>query len=121
LYPKLRRLLAVLLLAEVVRTAFWIAALLPSLGWRGHWILLLVVARAGVGALQIASSVLLFEERARGVRLAPIALISSALLLTLEIGFRLAPSDVDPSFRWWIVGAYWVYAMGTGLGLWKVP
>jgi hypothetical protein len=121
LYLKLTKLLAVLLLAEAVRTAFWIAELLPSLGWRGHWILLLVLARAGVGALQIASTVLLFDASARGVRLAQIALISSAVLLTLEIGLRLAPSDVDPSFRWWIVGAYWVYAgaMGTGLQLWK--
>jgi hypothetical protein len=40
-------------------------------------------------------------------------LLVSAVLLTIETGWRLTPTDLDPTWRWPLVAAYWVYALGA--------
>ena len=110
MYPKPYKLLAVLLMVEALKAAAWVAALVSTLPARDSLTLAVIALRAAVSAVQIVSSVLLFENRPPGATLARWAFLTSAGLLTLEIGFRLAPSNLDPTFRWWIVGGYWVYA-----------
>ena len=42
--------------------------------------------------------------------LAPWVYLQSAILVTFELGFRFAPTNLFPTFRWWAVGLYWLYA-----------
>jgi hypothetical protein len=75
----------------------------------------MLVMRAFVGVLQFASGWMLVQDGPFGRKCGRTALVVSAVLTTLELGFRLAPTSVFPSYRWPLVGAYWVYAMA---GLW---
>ena len=45
--------------------------------------------------------------------LAAWSLIASAALLTIELGARLSPSSLFPSYRWPVIGAYWAYAIAA--------
>jgi hypothetical protein len=101
-----RRLVAGWFLLEAVGTAVWIATLLPTMADRdlGTWIL--VGARGGVGALEMAVGVMLGDLRAAVPANALWLPIASAALVVFEVGFRLAPTNLDPTFRWWFVGAY---------------
>src|SRR6476660_2671179 len=89
------RVVALLLIAEGVWTLMWLTQLLSSLGWRDKSSVALILARRRSSALPLARWVLLV----------------SAVLFTLEIGWRLTPTDLDPTYRWPLVLAYWVYAV----------
>jgi len=109
-----RRLLGLLLVAEGVSTAVWLAQLLPTLGWRDRSSVALMAARAVVGAMQLTSGWWVSTRRPPGAVLARWALVLSAVLTTFEFGARLTPTDLDPTYRWPLVWAYWVYALGAG-------
>jgi hypothetical protein len=109
--PIVRRLLSFLLIAEGVTTLFWLVQLLSSLMWRDRASIAIVLARGVVGAMQLTSGWWLAMQRLAAPALARVSLLLSAGLITLEIGARLSPSDLDPTFRWPLVGAYWVYAL----------
>lgn len=109
---RLRLLPASLLLIEAFSTVSRLAALLPVLGVYGPVALAVLGARGLAGALQFTGSWLLFSDQPPAAPIARAALLLSALVTTLETGFRLAPSNADPSLRWWLVGIYWVYAIG---------
>lgn len=104
------RLIGCLLIAEGVSTLFWLVMLLPSLGWRDRSSVAVIVARALIGALQLVSGWGLGARNASAPALARWALLLSAALLVLEIGGRMSPSNLDPTYRWPLVGAYGVYA-----------
>ena len=106
----LTRTLSLLLLLEALNTVLWIAGLLESLPTRGPLVLSLLGLRAATGALQMVGGALLVGRRPPGPGLATIALLASAVLTTCEIGLRMAPSNLDPTFRWWVVWGYWIYA-----------
>lgn len=104
------RLLAFLLIAEGVSTLFWLVMLLPSLGWRDRSSVAVIIVRGVIGALQLVSGWGLASRSASAPTLARWALGLSAALLALEIGFRLSPSNLDPTYRWPLVWAYASYA-----------
>ena len=104
-----------LLVLEGASSALWIARLLPAMGVRGWTVIVLVAARGLVSSLQFVSAMLLRTRRANGPPLARAALAGSSALITLEVGFRMVPTSVDPTFAWWIVGGYWAYA---ALAIW---
>jgi hypothetical protein len=106
------KVLAVLLLAEALGTAFWIAGIVPALAAHDALAVTTVIARGFVGALQLASGSFLLVRRPAAPALAQLALGSSAVLVTLEVGLRFAPSSLDPTYRWPIVIVYWAYALG---------
>jgi len=86
---------------------------LPSIGYRGPLDWLLLMARAVITALELIAAASLSSAGEARLRLAGRVLLGSAGLLTLEVGFRLAPSNLDPTFRWWIVGGYWAYVLAA--------
>jgi hypothetical protein len=59
-------------------------------------------------------------RRPPGRSLARWVLVLSALLYTVGLGFGLAPSSIFPAYRWWAVGAYWIYAL-SGLVVFRTP
>jgi hypothetical protein len=71
---------------------------------------LLTALRALVTAAQAAAAWALLERRPPATFLTTAAVLSSATLLTLEIGGRLAPNSLPPGTQWPTVAAYWLYA-----------
>lgn len=109
----LLRVLSFLLVAEGVTTLFWLVQFVPSLGWRDRASVATILARGLVGAMQLTSGWWLATRRQSAPALARLSLLLSAGLLTLEIGARLSPTNLDPTFRWPVVLAYWIYALGA--------
>jgi hypothetical protein len=105
-----RPILAGLLILEAVQSALWMAPLLPSLGVRDRTTVVLVAVRAVVSALELVAGFQLRVNRLSARPLARAALIVSAALMPLEIGWRQVPTNLDPTYRWWVVSAYLVYA-----------
>lgn len=106
-----------LLMLEGVTSGLWIARLLPSLGVRGRTVVVLLGLRAIVSSAQIVGAAMLRVRRPSGPPLARAALVGSAMLIPLEVGLRLVPTNLDPTWRWWLVAAYWIYA---GVALWAL-
>jgi hypothetical protein len=109
---RLRLLPACFLFVEAFSTVSRLAALLPVLGVYGPVALVVLAARGLAGALQVTGAWLLFSGQPPAAPIARAALLLSAIVTTLETGFRLAPSNADPSLRWWLVAIYWAYAIG---------
>jgi hypothetical protein len=106
-----RLIMPTLLMLEALLTARWIAALIPSLPTRGLSTDLLIALRGLVGSAQLVAAVTLRWRRPFAARLAVACLAASAGLIVFETGLRLAPSNLDPSFKWWAVLAYLSYAV----------
>ena len=111
----MRAVISGLLILEAVQSALWIAALLPSLGVRDRTTVALVCLRAVVSGIQMVGGLLLRLGRMSAPALARSALTASAVLVPFETGFRLVPSNLDPTYRWWLVTAYALYA---GSAIW---
>lgn len=110
-------LIALLLIVEGLSTGLWIARVVPMLSVLGALVIGLMLARGLIGAMQLAGGVFLLGRRPAAVTLSQWALIGSATLTTFEIGERLVPTNLVPSLRWPLVGAYWVYALGASVYL----
>lgn len=109
------RVLGAILIGEAAIAGLATLQSLPALPGYDVIAVVLILARAGIGALQLISGVLLMEKRAPGAALARLALFLSAIVTTMTVGFRWAPSDVYYWIRWQFVAAYWVYALA---GIW---
>jgi hypothetical protein len=109
------RVIAFLLIAEGVYALFWLVQLLPSLGWRDRSSVALMLARGAVGAMQLSTGSGLASGRRSAASLARWALVLSAGLLTIELGWRMTPTNLDPTYRWPVVAAYWIY---VGVAIW---
>jgi hypothetical protein len=110
-----RRLLGLILIAEAMLAGLSTLRSIPDLPGYDAIAITLIVASAAAGALQLTSGVLLMERRLPGPALGQIALLLSAALTTLVVGYRLAPSDIFYWIRWEFVAGYWVYA---AVGIW---
>ena len=111
----MRRLLGLILIGEGVLAGLSTLRSIRDLPGYDAIAITLIVAGAAVGALQLTSGVLLVERKLPGPALGRLALLLSAALTTLVVGFRLAPSDIYYWIRWEFVGGYWVYA---AIGIW---
>jgi hypothetical protein len=107
----LRLLPASLLLVEALSTGLRLASLVSTLVVYGPVALGMLALRGLVGAAQFTGGWLLLSERPTAAPIARMALLASAALTTLEIGFRLAPTNQDPSLRWYLVAVYWAYTL----------
>jgi hypothetical protein len=103
------RVLALLLIAEGVWTLVWLTQLLSSLGWRDKSSVALILVRGVVGALELAIGSGVSSRRASAMSLARWVLPFSAVLLTIELGANMTPTSLDPTYRWPVVIAYWLY------------
>jgi hypothetical protein len=110
-----RRLLGLILIGEAMLAGLSTLRSIRDLPGYDAIAIMLIVAGAAVGALQLTSGVLLVERKLPGPALGRIALLLSAALTTLVVGYRLAPSDIYYWIRWEFVAGYWVYA---AIGIW---
>ena len=101
---------ALALLIEAALTALWVTGLLSTLSVYDARTLAVIGARGFVGTLQLTSAWLLLAGRLPARTFAVAAFALSAILIVAELGARLSPSNLDPTFRWPIVALYSVYA-----------
>ena len=107
--------MAVLLIGEALLTAAWLATRLPVLAIYGGTELLMIGLRALVAILLCAAASMWIRRLSPAPAFTRGAVLSSAGLLTLELGLRLAPTSLFPAFRWPVVMGYWVYALAVAL------
>jgi len=115
--PGLRALFVVLLVVEALNALLWAARIVSAAAAYDTVVLVMVLFRVLVSALQGVSAWLLAGRALPAVALARLAFALSAVLLVLEIGFRLSPSSVQPGLRLPIVAAYAAYALTCIRGL----
>lgn len=108
-------LISFLLVAEGLTTGWWLARIFPSIQGYDRAALILVAARTLIGSMQLMGGFFLMGRRLAAATLARFALLASAMLTTFEIGARMAPTDLDPTFRWPLVIAYWIYAFAAAI------
>jgi hypothetical protein len=104
-----RAILPTLLLLEAALSALWIWGLVPGFPARDMATIAIVSTRGVVSVFQMVSSWCLRTGRPFAATLTQRTLVAAGLLMTLEIGFRLAPTNLDPTFTWHVVIAYWAY------------
>jgi hypothetical protein len=101
----------VVLLVEGLSTGVRVTARLPVLPAYPWLTILLTVLRVAVALQQFTAGWMVLGDRPPGARLARWAYAESTMLLSLELGFRLAPSNIFPAYRWWFVGLYAMYSV----------
>jgi hypothetical protein len=109
------RLVGVILVVEAVFAALSLLQSLPALPGYDAAAVALILAGGAVGALQLTSGYMLVEKQRGGPVLGRAALLVSAIVTTLTVGLRLAPSDIYYWYRWQFVAGYWIYAI---VGIW---
>ena len=107
------RLLGLILIVEAVFAGLSTLRSIPALPGYDAITVALIVAGAGVGALQMTSGFLLIDRKPAGPALAQAALLISGVVTTLVTGLRLAPSDIYYWNRWQFVAGYWAYALAA--------
>ena len=70
-----------------------------------------IAARFLVAIQQFSAGWMVMSGRPPGPLVARWALAESAILVTFELGFAFAPTNLFPAYRWWAVGGYWAYAL----------
>jgi len=103
-------LVCLLLILDGLLAGLWVAARLPTLGVHGPVTIAFILARGFAAAALLAGGWLLLQRRPPGTPIARAALVAAASLYTVDVAFRLSPTNLDPTFRWVPVVAYWVYA-----------
>ena len=94
-------------MVDGLAAALWFTTLLASLSGRDTLSVVVIVARAGVGALAVIGGWLLTQRRPPGEQLAVVASVATAAIVTLGTIWRLLPTNLDPSFRMPMVWVYW--------------
>jgi hypothetical protein len=85
--------------------------LVPALGVYPSVTVAMIGMRGALGVLQFASGWMLIRNSGPGRPPAYLSLLASAALITLELGFDLAPSNLFHTYHWPVVIAYWIYAL----------
>jgi hypothetical protein len=79
-----------------------------------------IAARFLVAMQQFAAGWMVLGRRPPGPAFARWVFVQSAVLYTFSLGFGFAPTSLFPSYRWWLVGAYWIYAL-AGVAIFRPP
>jgi hypothetical protein len=81
----------------------------------------MTLVRAAVTLGQGMSAMLLVRRAEPAARLGRGVVVMSAIVLTLEIGARLAPSNLPPGTRGLVLAVDWAYALAVFWALGRIP
>ena len=104
--------LAILLLFDGLTSGALASQYVSTISVRGAVFDLTLVARVVVSGLSVVCGWLILRRRPQGVALAPLALMASAALTTVEVGLDVLPPMLSPAWRWPAIAAAWIYALG---------
>jgi hypothetical protein len=105
-----RGLVTIFFIVDAADTVVWLAGVIPGAAAIGATALGLVALRGLVGSVEAISAWLLVRNEPAARPLSIGALIGAASVTTLIVGLGLAPSDVPPGARGYVVAAYWLIA-----------
>lgn len=106
----MRRLVALTLGAEAFLAIGDLTRFLAVAGAYDASVWGLTAVRAVVTVVQGTAAWMLWTHQPPGRLFARVAVLASAVLLTLEVGLRLAPSSLPPGTHGLVLGGYWLYA-----------
>lgn len=109
----MRRAIGLVMMAEGLETGVDTAVLLPGIGVYDGPALALLTLRALVGVALFSAGWILYGRREIPMRAAAATLVLSAALRTIELGARVTPTNLFPSYRWAAIGLYWGYALAA--------
>ena len=104
------RLLSALFLFESLLAALYLSQLISALPAHDAGVIVVILLRGVVGALQFTAGWLLAERRPMGVVVARWAVVCAAIWVLVAVGFNRAPTDVYPWWRWQATVGYGLYA-----------
>jgi hypothetical protein len=108
----LRFLLGLLLVAEGFLSGLGTLQDLPTaIAARDVQTAVVILARAVTGVGLFAGGWTLLKSAAPAAAIATAALLASASLRVLELGFGLGPTDLAPNLHWPVTLAYATYAL----------
>jgi hypothetical protein len=107
------RLLSFLLIAEAIVNGLSVATLISALPGHDTSVVIFVLVRGLVSALQFAAGWSLAERRPSGVALGQAALLAGAVLTCFDVGLNLAPTNIPYWYRWHWTGIYSAYALAA--------
>jgi hypothetical protein len=113
----LRTALAAAFGLEAILTMSWLARFATMAPAYDTTVWIMVALRAAVTVVQGVAAWLLLQRAPPADLFARAAVLSAAVVLTLEIGARLAPSSLPPGTRTPLIAAYWIYAAIVTLAL----
>jgi hypothetical protein len=105
------RLIGAGLVLDAVWAGLGVASGLAGAAGHSALVLVMIALRALTGALEVTGAWLLANDRPAARPIVRSAAVAAAGWMTLGVGFRLAPSSLDPAFRLPVVGLYWVCAL----------
>jgi hypothetical protein len=108
-------LLGVCLCVDGIAGGLRVAHLLVELPGRDAVFAVALMARMIASALGIGSGWWLLRKHPQGRALAPVALIASAALSTVDLVWAVTPSHLFPTWRGPAVGVGWIWAIGWTL------
>ena len=103
--------LATLFFLESLGAVLYLSRLISALPGHDALVVVLILLRGVIGALQFMAGWMLAARRPPGVVLAQWAVVGSAVWVLLAVGFNLAPTDIYPWWRWQAASAYGLYAV----------
>ena len=106
-----RRLVAFLLMLDAALAAVGVASALSGAAGHATLVLVMIALRALIAALEAAGAWLLAGDRPAARPIVCAAVVAAAVWVTAGVGFRLAPTNLDPVFRLPTVAAYWTVAL----------
>jgi hypothetical protein len=108
----LRFLLGLLLVAEGFLSGLGTLQDLPTaIAARDVQTAAIIFARAVTGVGLFAGGWTLLKSAPPAAAIATVALLTSAVLRVLELGFALGPTDLAPNLHWPVTLAYATYAL----------
>jgi hypothetical protein len=107
------RLVAFLLITEAIVNGLSVGSLISALPGHDASVVVFVLLRGLVSALQFAGGWSLAERRASGPALARASLLAGAGLTFFDVGLNLAPTNIPYWYRWHWTAIYCVYALAA--------
>ena len=114
----MQRVFAFLLVLEGLSSALRFLTRLSAYAVYPPLTLVFIAARLLVAVQQFAAGWMVMGGRPPGPSFARWVFVQSAVLHTFSLGFGFAPTSIFPAYRWWAVGAYWIYAL-TGFVIFR--
>ena len=112
-HSPMRTVIAVAVGVDALFGVAWVARFVGLAPGYDATVWVMTGVRALVTVLLGLSSVMLLRDAPPARFFTRVAVTLSAVLLSLEIGARLAPSNLPPGTRGPVLIAYWMYAIGV--------
>lgn len=115
----MRRVIGVMLMVDGVLAVLGFANVVSSLGTRDPESVAAIVCRLGAGGAAMIGGWLVTQRRAPGDQLAVVAVVWTAVMVTVGTIWRLLPTNLPPDIQEYVVLGYWLAAVVVVAFTWR--